>query len=66
MATSCVVPLFAALGFHGGLFSILALYLLFWARLSVLQLLPLLAVAGLLTTAFGYCLLSHLASRAAA
>lgn len=56
----------AALGFHGGLFGILALYLLFWLRLSLLQLIPLLAVAGLVTAVFGYALLSHLASRAAA
>jgi Oligosaccharyltransferase subunit Ribophorin II len=56
----------AALGFHGGLFGILALYLLFWLRLSLLQLIPLLAVAGLVTAVFGYALLSHLASRTAA
>lgn len=58
--------LLAALGFHGGLFSVLALYLLFWVQLSFLQLLPLLAVAGAGTVVFGYLLLSHLASRAAA
>lgn len=61
----CPYFVVAALGFHAGLFSILALYLLFWVRLSLLQLIPLLAVAGLVTAVFGYGLLSHLASRAA-
>lgn len=66
MTRLLVRRLFAALGFHGGLFGILALYLLFWVRLSLLQLVPLLALGGVVTTTFGYCLLSHLASRSAA
>ena len=52
----------AALGFHGGVFGILALYLVFWVRLSILQLVPLLAVAGPATAAFGHASLSHVAS----
>lgn len=53
----------SAVGFHACLFGLLGLYLQFWARLSLLQLVPLLAVGGPVTAIFGYFALSHLASR---
>ena len=43
----------ACVAFHGGIAGILGLYLLFWARLNILQTLPLLAVLGLFTTVSG-------------
>ena len=42
-----------AAGFHAGLAAVLLLYLLFWAKLNLLQTLPLLSVLALVTTAFG-------------
>ena len=53
-AAACVV-------FHGGLASILGLYLLFWTHLNILQTLPILAVLGLLTTISGHQALSGIA-----
>ena len=42
-----------ALGFHAGTATILALYLLFWLRLNLLQTLPTLAALELATMALG-------------
>lgn len=44
---------FACVAFHGGLAAILGLYLLFWAKLNILQTLPLLAVLSVFTTVSG-------------
>ena len=43
----------ACVAFHAGIGGILGLYLLFWARLNILQTLPLLAVLGLFTAVSG-------------
>ena len=43
----------ACVAFHAGIGGILGLYLLFWARLNILQTLPLLAVLGVFTTVSG-------------
>lgn len=53
--------LLAASGFHLGLLSILALYLLFWLRLNLMQTVPILAVLAVVTSAFGSSTLGHLA-----
>lgn len=49
----------AAIAFHGGIGSILALYTLFWLRLNLMQTLPILLVLGLFTTIAGYSALSR-------
>lgn len=46
--------LLTAVGFHAGIVAILALYLLFWLRLTLLTMLPALAGLLLYTTVLGY------------
>ncbi|XP_002967082.2 dolichyl-diphosphooligosaccharide--protein glycosyltransferase subunit 2 [Selaginella moellendorffii] len=55
------LPALSALAFHGGLASILGLYLLFWLKLNLFTTLQILGFLGLLTTVAGYGILSHLA-----
>lgn len=48
----------AALGFQGSMVAILGLYILFWLRLDLITLLPLLAALLLVAALFGYNALS--------
>ena len=43
-----------AVGFHAGIAAILVLYLVFWIRLTLLTMLPILAGLLLYTTVLGY------------
>ncbi|KAL4447820.1 hypothetical protein ABPG75_005039 [Micractinium tetrahymenae] len=52
----------SAAGFHAGLAAILALYVLFWLRLNLMQTLPILAVLAGVTATFGRSTLNHLAA----
>lgn len=52
----------AAAAFHGCLAAVLLLLLAFWVNLTILEMLPLMAVIGPLTAGSGYLLLSHLAT----
>lgn len=51
-----------AIGFHGGLAATLALLFLFWLRLTLMQLLPLLGGLGAFTAACGSRALAHAAA----
>lgn len=46
--------------FHGGLGSMLLLYVVFWLRLNLAQTLPLVGIWGLFVAGNGYMLLSSL------
>ena len=48
----------AALGFQGSMVAILMLYLVFWLRLDLLTMLPMLAGLLVLAAVFGYNALS--------
>ena len=49
-----------ALGFQGSIVAILGLYVVFWLKLDLITLLPILALLLLLASAFGYnALRSH-------
>jgi oligosaccharyltransferase complex subunit delta (ribophorin II) len=48
--------------FHGGIGAVLALYALYWLRLTLLQTLPTLGALLLFSTVFGFRNLSNLAN----
>jgi oligosaccharyltransferase complex subunit delta (ribophorin II) len=52
----------AAAGFHAGLLAILALYLLFWLKLNMMQTIPALALLAAGTAAAGSSALNQLAA----
>ena len=58
----CSAGFLAAAGFHLGLLSILALYLLFWIRLNLMQTLPALVVLSAVTAVFGSSTLNQLSA----
>ncbi|GIL79386.1 hypothetical protein Vretifemale_8742 [Volvox reticuliferus] len=55
-------PLYSLL-FHGGLCSMLLLYVVFWLRLNLAQTLPLAGIWGLFVAGSGYLLLSSLSKQ---
>lgn len=52
----------AAVAFHSCLTAVLALLLAFWVRMTILEMLPFMAVVAPLTGGCGFLLLSHLAT----
>lgn len=60
------LPLAAAAGFHGGIASILVLYLMFWLKLNLFTTLQVLGFLGLLTLVPGFNILSYLANLSSA